>query len=440
MNKQIINKQDILDASRIGFEIEFYSKLKPIQIARLLSNEIETRVALPYNVDEFNKKKLKYHTAVEPTANIFKLEIDNSGGKDMKELITGPLAYNDAKRILIKTLNWIEKNGWTNERTSIHLNISFNEYKIKMPIKLSKLHKINFLLDIDENFIYSKFPERKNNVYARSIKDIFIFNTFYSVKNPSILPSIFKVPNVKYYGINFLKLPKEYLEIRYLGGKNYHKKIKEILEINDYLILTLYNCLFKNILTKENTKKLNEITKNIKILNCSYNKPENFKLYFPKIKVYSDLQYHEEILKSQWLNFRDKLFELIIKGKLEEGNFNFDSDLNKYQLKNGKINGVDLNGFEFFNCEVSGHLENCEFFDCKLNNAIITNSIFSSNNEIINSKIEESPLFSSNTVENSFINNKKLVINCKVKDGVIRSGIKGNFAKISNSTEIIEFE
>jgi hypothetical protein len=47
---------------------------------------------------------------------------------------------------------------------------------------------------------------------------------------------MYKVPNDKYYGVNFTKIPQGYIEFRYLGNRDYQKKIKDIREIIDYII------------------------------------------------------------------------------------------------------------------------------------------------------------------------------------------------------------
>lgn len=434
-------KQDILEASRVGLEIEFYSMLKSTQITRMLSDELGVKIVIPMDVDEFNKKKLSYHSEIVPTANMFKLEIDNSGGANMKELVTGPLSYADARKTIIKVFNWIKKNGWTTEKTSIHLNISFDNWKIHMPIGISHINKLKLALDVDENFIYKRFPEREGNVYARSVKDIFLNNIFYYVRNNNSLSiTQFKTPTEKYYGINFLKIDENYSEFRYLGGEKYEEKLTEVFECLDNFVLLMYDNIIDTSLSTSHVKTLKSITINHKNILDAYKDFKVFVMNFPGVEIYSDMQFHEEIMKTQWHNFRDKLFELIILGKLRKGVFNFDSDMNAAQLKDGKIDGVELNGFEFLNCEISGHLENCDFYSCNVHNAIVKKGVFNTENKIEESKIVESMLFKNNTVTDSYIDNKEYVINCDVISSIIRSGKKGKNLKIDKDTVIVELK
>ena len=46
-------------------------------------------------------------------------------------------------------------------------------------------------------------------------------------------------PNSKYYGINFEKRIKNYLEFRYIGGKDWDKKTNKILGLLDLFIVQL---------------------------------------------------------------------------------------------------------------------------------------------------------------------------------------------------------
>jgi hypothetical protein len=46
----------------------------------------------------------------------------------MVELVTGPRNY-DAKYYLIKIIKFIQTHGYTNEKCSVHFNLSFNGEK-----------------------------------------------------------------------------------------------------------------------------------------------------------------------------------------------------------------------------------------------------------------------------------------------------------------------
>ena len=237
-NRTHFDKINALDSSVIGFEFEFYTNLLKGQAAESLGKLIKKKVI----VSE------KYHSKIPVDANNFKLEPDYSGGSKMMELITGPLAYNEAMPILIKILNWIDENGWTTDRCAFQFSVSFDKSRRDVKDKIENMDKLKFVLGLDEGFIYSRFGSREKNVYAKSIKKVVPRNRFSILENiQSIDPKMYRVPEDKYYGVNFTKTPQGYIEFRYLGNRDYQKKTKEIREVIDYIILYLYDILSHRI-------------------------------------------------------------------------------------------------------------------------------------------------------------------------------------------------
>ena len=70
---------------------------------------------------------------------------------------------------------------------------------------------------------------------------------------------------------------------------------------------------------------------------------------------------------------------------------------------------------------------------------MIYNSNFKINNKIINLKIMNSILNYSNTVDNSYIDNKNTIVDCKVNGGVIRNGVIGKNSEISKNTKYVQY-
>ena len=110
------DRQSILNASQIGIEFEFYSNLELEETQKSISELVNRKIKL----------EDKAHSDFQPSADVFKMEPDMSGGKGLIELVTGPMPYRNARIVIQKMLRWIEKNGYTNDRASIHLNMSFN--------------------------------------------------------------------------------------------------------------------------------------------------------------------------------------------------------------------------------------------------------------------------------------------------------------------------
>ena len=116
---KFLNQSSKLKNARIGFEFEFYMKdLSFYKTLEILNKELD-----PVKVHGFRQ----YHSGFTPDSKNFKIEPDLSGGSNMVELVTGPMDYNDSKFYLIKILNFIQNYGYTNDKSSIHFNISFKD-------------------------------------------------------------------------------------------------------------------------------------------------------------------------------------------------------------------------------------------------------------------------------------------------------------------------
>ena len=207
-----------IHSSKIGFEFEFFSK----------SDLNETRLSLSNALGKKIRIEEKAHSDFIPTDEVYKLEPDNSGGTGMIELVTGPLPFVDAKLTLAKTLKWIRENGSTNGRCAIHINLAVDGKRVGPATNLTKLDIGKFVLNFDEDKVYEAFPNRKDSVYAKSIKFIVPLS---GMTQPSPGKNIWKnymFVKEKYYGINFSKVPKGYIEFRYLGGQDYEKKYSTI--------------------------------------------------------------------------------------------------------------------------------------------------------------------------------------------------------------------
>ena len=121
-SSKYLNETNKLKYAYVGFEFEFYSK-GDIPYYKLLEKLNNTFREYGITVQGIRK----YHPTTKPTEKNFILTPDNSGGMSMVELITGKLNYVYARSILLKCLKFIQEYGYTNDRSSIHINLSFNE-------------------------------------------------------------------------------------------------------------------------------------------------------------------------------------------------------------------------------------------------------------------------------------------------------------------------
>ena len=128
--------------SKIGFEFEFFANQDINKAKEDLSRVLSKKIRI----------EDKAHSDFAPTGDVFKLEPDNSGGSGMIELVTGSLPFPEAKLIMAKTLKWIKENGSTNDRCSIHVNISFNTEKLGPDVNMSGLDVGKFVLSFEINW------------------------------------------------------------------------------------------------------------------------------------------------------------------------------------------------------------------------------------------------------------------------------------------------
>jgi hypothetical protein len=438
----IQQKYEVLSSSKVGIEFEFFSEQNAKSVSKDLSRYLGKKVVVPVSVTGLGEEeKGTYHSDLEPTATMFKLERDFSGGKDMYEMITGPLVYEEARIIIIKTLQWIKEKGWTDQKCAIHLNVSFNEFKAKLKEPLINLNVLKFILGFDEEFIYSRFPNRKDSVYAKSIYDFYPQSRFIFFENPdNIDKNDYILPHEKYFGVNFTKLPKNYLELRYLGGAAYETKTFKILEILDYFVTQLYETLQNgNTYTASEKEKLFNILRPQKKAVQTFSDPEKFLLSYPELKVTVDMKGDIEILKAFWTVLRDKLFSLIVDSGLTKGHFNLDNDVSVAQLRDGvmkKANNVE--NMELFDCEISGTVSHCDMYRCVIKSSRLNKCKLLESNEVTGCKVENTNIMPGNLLTDCYVSNPTEVIDGKMIGGVIRKGIIGKHAEISKTTLIVD--
>lgn len=433
-------QHEALNACRIGFEFEFFTNYERQEAARLLSKELEPKVVLGRG--KVLDKKTNMGTSSKPTSNLFRLIPDFSGGGQMKELVTGPLPYHEARIVLKRVLKWIEENGWTTEKCGLHINISFDEFYVKLACKLSHLDKLKFILSYDESKIFKAFPNRENNIYARGIKQIFPVNRFMNLENvKGVSKDMYVIPNTKYYSVNFDKIKNNYLEFRSIGGAGYEKKSDDILDIMKYNALTLFECLNDPSYSEENLFTLNKILADHKNSVGAFSNLEMFMLKFPKIKIFVDLKGDVEIIKQYFSLMKDKLFDLILFGGIDNALINYDTDISRLQIKGAifkdsfLIKEVDL-----VNCNASGILEDCHLWNCKISKAHLEDCRLIVSNTVTDCKITRTEMGIKTFIDNCYIENGSSTINGKINNSIIRSGQIAETAKIDNKTDIIKLK
>ena len=417
-------------ASKIGLEFEFFANEGLDEVKRSLSNTLNKRI----QVEE------KAHSDFTPSDEVFKLEPDNSGGTGMIELVTGPMPFVESKLIIAKTLKWIRENGSTNERCSIHINIAFDGKKLGTPTNVSNLDIGKFVLNFNEDKIYEAFPNRKDSVYAKSIKFIVPLSGMTQPSPEKVSWKNYMFVSEKYYGVNFSKLPKNYIEFRYLGGKDYEKKYNTIMNLTEHFVVSLYETLMYPQYNDKDLKQLDVILEKHSGIIESYKDYQTFKKKFPKIKLMVDLKTYDQIVETFYPKMREEIFKLLTLAGLKEGLINYDADTGRMQLKNAELmQCFEIKGIDIVDCKVQGNILNCDIFSSEL----INSSLFESNlfgaTDAADCKIEDSYVSKNVMCKDSYVFGPRGVFSGEMEGGIFRKGRATKMARFENA-EIIEIE
>ena len=420
-------RESILNAALMGVEFEFYSNLDLEATQKSLATLLDRKIRL----------EDKAHSDFQPSAEEFKMEPDMSGGKGLIELVTGPIPYRNARIVVIKMLNWISENGYTNDRASIHINLSFDKKYLEDPALISKMNVLKFILDFDEQQIYKFFPNREKSAYAKSIKWVMPKWEAFHFDPNQVASNNFKFADTKYYGINFSKKEKNYLEFRYLGGADYEKKTDNILYLTESFLLQMWNSCNDPRFTGENKIELQRIlNKNKPVMDMlkDYSKVSE---HWPDIQILVDLQDNPTIIRVQWERFKNRVMDLIVNGSMTAGVINYDSDYGAVQVKDGKFPTVYLlENFEFIDCELAGNLTNCSFYNCDITgSAVMWGSLYRAT-KVKDSKVESSYTHGSCELTNCYVAGRDTMFKGKMIGGIFREGFTSKDARFEE-TEIV---
>jgi hypothetical protein len=422
-SEKYINNWKILTKAIIGFEFEFYSEKSYYKLLELLNREL-----YPIKIHGFRK----YHSSMEVDENNFKIEPDLSGGFSLIELITGPLHYVDSKIILLKILNILKENANTNEKCSLHINISFEGDK-----KIEKLNFLKIFLNVNENIIYDKFPERKDNFYAMSVKNIIPFKDFDFIGSAShIIENNIELPDTKYRGINVNNVINGRVEFRYIGGNNYHLESSKILDLLDYFILLSWDCIDTNINSDDRKQLLEYLNKNINNFK-KFKKIENFIGEFPSIKLEVDKDSSIILLKTHYSNMYNDIYELITNVyNLNNCIINYDTKDHTIEIVDADFKTImDIKNLKFINCIIdSGRFVDCEFVSCEIKNVHIYNSNLK-DSDIFNSKLENCIVDQTSIIRESYFYGG--VLNGVMESGIFRSGKIGDYGVLEKDVQTI---
>lgn len=424
---KFLNQSGKLKNAIIGMEFEFY--MKDISFYKTL--ELLNQELTPVKVWGFRE----YHSDFTPDESNFKIEPDLSGGSNMIELVTGPMDFYDAKFYLIKIIKFIQNYGYTNEKCSIHFNLSFNGDK-----NLNDLNILKLILNTDEEEIYRYYPSRKDNVYAKTIKKIIPFKEYDFFNIPiSVVKNNLRLPNDKYYGINFLNINNDKetqrLEFRYIGGKDFEKNLGQLIYFMERFIINTYESI-DAVFTSEDTTKLEEFLEdnigNFKNLS----KYDNFIVDFPTIQLQINQDSNYDIVSTYYEKIYNRIFNLVESTQdLKECIINYVIEKQTIEIVDAVFKtSATLKNYDLINCQVEGIFEDCYFIGSEIKNSQVSKSKLqhsdADNSKILNCKVEQSEL------TNCYFMNGYL--NGDMYGGVFRSGELGPYATMDSEVKVVK--
>lgn len=425
---KFINQSKKLKRSKIGMEFEFYMKeLSYYKTLEMLNKELS-----PVKVWGFRQ----YHSNFTPDKDNFKIEPDLSGGSNMVELVTGPMDYFDAKYYLIKIVKFIQNYGYTNEKSSIHFNISFNDEEMN----LNDLNILKLILNTDEDEIYRSYPSRKGNIYAKSVSKIIPYKEYDFFNIPiSVVKNNMRLPNDKYYGINFSNINNEKenqrLEFRYIGGKDYEKNIGQLIYFMERFIINVYDSIDASF-NNEDIKKLEDfLEENIKSYK-NLSKYDNFIVEFPSIMLQVDQVSNYDLISSYYDKIYTKLHNIIDSTEdLKDCIINYVTKTQNIEIVDANIKAIStLKTIDLINCKAEGIFDDCYFVGSEINNSQVTKCKLQHsdalNTKVLNCNVESS------TLENCYFMDGYL--NGDMRGGVYRSGKLGPYATLDSEVKIVK--
>lgn len=428
-SERFINNTNILKHAIVGFEFELYMK----DLSYYKTLELLNQYLAPVKVWGFRQ----YHSDFKPDSKNFKLEPDLSLGSNGCEIITGPMDYFTAKHYLVKLLKFIQEHAYTTSKSAIHFNISFSDSCDK---DLNDLNLLKLILKVDEDEIYRAFPERKGNVYAKSIKKIIPYKEYdYNNIPIDVIKNSLRFPSDKYYGINFLHInsDKEHqrLEYRYIGGKDYHSNIGRIMYFLDKFIIDTYNSVDVGFEDSDIVKLEDYLQKNISLFK-TFSKYDNFIVEFPNIVLQIDQNNVYDVVNAYYPKLYSKIFNLLdATNDLKDCIINYVTATQKMEIINANIkSNMNIKGFDFINCQIfDGIFDNCFFVNSQITNSqLLRSDIHGSdvkNSKVLNSNVESS------TLKSCFFMGGYL--NSYMDGGVFRSGKLGPYAEMSSETRVV---
>jgi ribosome-associated toxin RatA of RatAB toxin-antitoxin module len=361
---------------------------------------------------------------------------------------TGFLPYHEAVHMFLKTMNVIDSIGFTTNRCRVKTSIRLNESELDLSNKMDKLNRFKYLLSLNEKQLFEWWPQSETDqklVYQNHKQYIRPRQMYSVVLNESFLERMdqnnFIFPQSDFFANDFSELGNGVLSFNYISGKDYTKKKKESINTINAIIEHTYETLANNrTYTNQERIKIGSIVSEFKKAVDSTRTYEKFKSNYPEIQLYIDLKSDSRIIEANYQKIRDKIFELIVSGGIEEASLNYDTIRHRFQVKDANLKrAILIENVEFFDCTLEGELSKCLFRNCIIKNSNLTEcEIFSSNLIKFSKLIDCEYSGDLNEVSSSYLDNSEnKVINAELRECLVNRGRMSPGSQIDKTTKII---
>jgi hypothetical protein len=301
---------------------------------------------------------------------------------------------------------------------------------------------------LDESSILENWNTDKSDRYKINQNQYFYVHAkdpYNTIISSSLLerldPHTFDFPHSDFFGHDFSNLGEGYLTINYIGGKDYCKKKQEAVNTINTIIKRLYETLSTNYqYSTDEKRKIEGIISEYRNVTESTKNYTKLKSNYPNINLYYNLRSMQYLLESNYHNFRDKIFELLVFGGVHVADINWDNERKVIQVKDAKIDkNIIIEGFEFYNCVIYADAKNCVFNNCTIKNSKLESCDVISGNYIKQSKVIECKYHSGdNKIVNSYLDNDSSnMIDASLKNCLVVNGSFKITAEVDKETILL---
>lgn len=427
MNKpKTYTVDNVLNASKIGFSVYFKSEKHLNYIMEDLSKILLSEIILTSKDKDVGNMPLLYCEYIS-NYNKYVLKIPQVYYTTYKERIKILIEYIDAYCV-------------TDNMSRLEISLSYN-HNIKTIYNIHNMDLVKYIFNIDNEYIKSKLG--------------YVYNSYDNLSSPFIIPNkgIFiggdtiidvkclSIDNKHYFSLNLEDIKYDIIKFNYIGGDKWAKNADNIIEIIEYYIIYTYQQL--NVTDDDNKyhKQLieysNKIRNLINIIRIPTNKIDNNNL-----SIYVNMSQDVRIIKCVWSKIYNNIINLICNGEINGGEYNYESLLDRSQLRGTNITGCVLNNYDLVNCDV----KNCVLINCRIFNTMITksriyNSLCSDSSKIYESYMNQCDINLGSVINNSYyINIKDSVFKGDANNSIIKFSDISNMSNIDKESVILNIK